>query len=531
MKQLKVQIISAGILLLLVLLPFVSNAQVPGQIGFQGYLTDKMGIPVDGDHDMVFSLYTVATGGDLPFWSDTLTVDVENGIYNVILGHSGNALLPDDFDGDIYLGVRVGPDPDEMTPRQKLTSTAFALKAAISEFAVNADTLDGQDSADFDQSAHVGDINNPHGVTALQTGAVEAAIYTAHAGNSSAHHTKTDSFKDLYDLIDDGQIPDEITRDSEMDKELSNKADIIHNHDSRYYTEAEVNSIVTNLQGQIDDLKALLLNVTRVGNDITFSGVNVHIVNGTDMTVGTVNGFGNLIVGYNEERPYNNNRTGSHNIIVGTFQNYSSFGGLVAGFGNTISGDFASVSGGSGNTASGNRSSVSGGSNNDAIGYISSVSGGMSNTASGDSSSVSGGIGNTASGSYSSASGGYLNTASGVDSSVSGGTYNIASGRSAFIGGGGGAATEDGNIAFADYSAVLGGIKNIAGDPDLTNHSFGLNSSVSGGDSNKASSYASSVNGGEFNTASGGYSTVSGGYNRTVTGIYDWRAGDLFEDQ
>jgi hypothetical protein len=37
----------------------------------------------------------------------------------------------------------------------------------------------------------------------------------------------------------------------------------------------------------------------------------------------------------------------------GIDHSYSSYGGFVAGFGNTLSGSFASVSGGSGNTASG----------------------------------------------------------------------------------------------------------------------------------------------------------------------------------
>jgi len=654
MKQLKVQIISAGILLLLVLLPFVSNAQVPGQISFQGYLTDKMGIPADGDHVIVFSLYTVPTDGDY-FWQEPHTVDVADGIYNVILGQPGNLLVPDDFDGDIYLGVKVDPDPDEMTPRQKLTSTAFALKAAISEFAVNADTLDGQDSADFDQSAHVGDINNPHGVTALQAGALEAAIYTAHAGNSSAHHTKTETFNELNGFIDDGQIPDEITRDTELNDGLADKADVKHDHDFRYYTKTEVDAIVesevNNLQDQINDLKALLLNVTRVDDNITFSGVNVHIVSGSGATNGTHNGLGNLIVGYNEERDDGDDRTGSHNLILGAKQNFSSHGGIVAGLNNTIIGPYASViggrnntangayssvsggsnniasgnsafigggggttsgygntafadfsailggafniagdpdlkdhtvgiqssvSGGSNNTASGLRSSVSGGAYNDASGSYSSVSGGVSNTASGTTSSasggsystasggvssvsggiyndaigghssVSGGYQNTASGLHSSVSGGSRNTASGDDSSVSGGSNNIASGNSAFIGGGGGTTSGSGNIAFADFSAILGGGINIAGDPDLTDHSIGAKSSVSGGYSNEASgSYSSvsggrnntasgddsSVSGGGANTASGSYSSVSGGYYRSVTGSYDWRAGGSFEDQ
>src|SRR5512139_4209024 len=53
------------------------------------------------------------------------------------------------------------------------------------------------------------------------------------------------------------------------------------------------------LEMRIGQLEALLANVTRDGNDITFSGMNVHIVDGSGDTYGTVNGLGNLIIGYN----------------------------------------------------------------------------------------------------------------------------------------------------------------------------------------------------------------------------------------
>jgi hypothetical protein len=67
------------------------------------------------------------------------------------------------------------------------------------------------------------------------------------------------------------------------------------------------------------------------------------------------NGLGNLIVGYNEPRPggFENIRTGSHNVVVGRWHNFSRFGGLVVGHSNTISGDFAVVSGGYLNKARG----------------------------------------------------------------------------------------------------------------------------------------------------------------------------------
>src|SRR6516165_10395755 len=98
-------------------------------------------------------------------------------------------------------------------------------------------------------------------------------------------------------------------------------------------------------------------------NEVVISGANLRIVNGLGAT-GTTNGLGNLIVGYNElgnspNRP--DVRTGSHNVVVGSQHNFSSFGGLVVGIQNEISGPYASVSGGVGNTASNTFSSVSGG--------------------------------------------------------------------------------------------------------------------------------------------------------------------------
>jgi hypothetical protein len=78
--------------------------------------------------------------------------------------------------------------------------------------------------------------------------------------------------------------------------------------------------------------------------------VNVQIVNGEGKTE-LVNGAGNLVIGYDENA--GRTQTGSHNVILGEEQAFSSFGGLVTGYGNTISGREASVSGGALNTASG----------------------------------------------------------------------------------------------------------------------------------------------------------------------------------
>ncbi len=139
---------------------------------------------------------------------------------------------------------------------------------------------------------------------------------------------------------------------------------------------------------------------------LRIEGINVQVVDGTGTTDGTPTGHGNLIVGYNELRGSSDNRTGSHNIVGGRKNNFSDFGGLVAGELNEVNAPWASVTGGSTNTASASWSSVSGGSDNTASGESSSVSGGSDNTASGDFSSVSGGWTNLASSWYCSVSGG-----------------------------------------------------------------------------------------------------------------------------
>src|SRR5919201_1573194 len=162
------------------------------------------------------------------------------------------------------------------------------------------------------------------------------------------------------------------------------------------------------LAQRVEALEDKLVHVTRVDTDLFITGANLHIVNGWNAT-NTVNGLGNLIVGYNEPRSSETNtRIGSHNVVVGMRHNFSQYGGLVVGLSNEINGPWASVSGGTANTAYGARASVSGGAGNIASAGAS-VSGGLSNTANGRSASVSGGIDNAAIGDFASVCGGSAN--------------------------------------------------------------------------------------------------------------------------
>jgi hypothetical protein len=126
------------------------------------------------------------------------------------------------------------------------------------------------------------------------------------------------------------------------------------------------------------------------GPNIVFSGVNVQVR--SSQSEGDISGLGNLIVGW-DTPPVTVLRSGSNNLVVGEANNFTSFGGFIAGNGNAISGLDASVSGGYENLASGTAASVSGGSTNSAQGDLSSVGGGYSNTAKSRGASVSGGTG------------------------------------------------------------------------------------------------------------------------------------------
>ena len=187
---------------------------------------------------------------------------------------------------------------------------------------------------------------------------------------------------------------------------------------------------------------------------VRFSAVNVQVVSGKDSTDATVNGTGNLLIGYNELRVGNgrvNTRTGSHNLIIGRNNNYGGFGGAVVGFYNETSGSECSVVGGAFGNASGTNTTVSGGSSGAASGIYSCVSGGFrgtansnyasvfggyQNEASADAACVFGGSDNLASGDYTTVTGGSINTASGLTASVVGGQYITQSNGLGFSAGG-----------------------------------------------------------------------------------------------
>jgi hypothetical protein len=184
-------------------------------------------------------------------------------------------------------------------------------------------------------------------------------------------------------------------------------------------------------QGTLDQRVAVLegklarVSVVNNGADIVISGANLNIVNGLGDTQ-TTNGLGNLIIGYNEARGGGADaRGGSHNLILGQRNNFTSISGICGGYGNSISGPFSCVLTGQNNTARTFFAVVGTRQQNDANGNYSVVLGGFQND-----------IGFNLSGTYASITGGRINCADGDYSTVSGGNSRVALGEDDWVGGG-----------------------------------------------------------------------------------------------
>ena len=107
------------------LVPALAFAQVPQTMHYQGFLTSNTGVPIDGEREATFSIYAVPSGG-APLWQEQLVVNASNGRFQVVLGNVTPIALA--FDTQYWLGVKAGLDP-EMTPRQALTASPYALRA------------------------------------------------------------------------------------------------------------------------------------------------------------------------------------------------------------------------------------------------------------------------------------------------------------------------------------------------------------------------------------------------------------------
>jgi hypothetical protein len=122
----KVILLFVALLIVSCLSAYADN--FPKLINYQGMLTQSDGkTPVtDGQYHLTFKIYGSSSGVDSLWTEHHQTVQVTNGLFNVLLGSVTPLDLP--FDAPYWLGIKVGDD-SELSPRIQLTSVGYAFRA------------------------------------------------------------------------------------------------------------------------------------------------------------------------------------------------------------------------------------------------------------------------------------------------------------------------------------------------------------------------------------------------------------------
>jgi hypothetical protein len=407
-------------------------AQTPHTFSYQGILIDNSKQPVTGNHHLIIKLY------DSPFegrelHSETFTAQIDNGVFNVVIGSQTPLQSSVAFDKQYWLGVTID-NGAELSPRTALTSVPYAehsqTSSALSKGATGAVTTINKISGDLMLKAGT-DIDlrtegNTITISAMpqinvmpQSAPWSTGGNTASSGdfigttNSQPFIIKTNNLERLR-VRDDGGIDIPNTTGANIGVVMKNGNRFVHNYGND-------NIFVGELSG----------NLTMSVNSTSNYGRWNTALGSQTLTANTI-GRENTAVGY---RALTSNTLGRDNTAVGKEALYS----------NTGAGLTESLWLGSDNTAVGIQSMYSNttGQNNTAIGAASLNSNinGIANTAlgdfalnantSGDFNTASGdfALGANTTGSYNTANGEYsmLNNISGSNNTTIGSFSDVAS--------------------------------------------------------------------------------------------------------
>lgn len=397
-------------LLFLMLLISVTIFSADIKIPVQGYLTDANGVALNGEQNIKFSLYNIDENGS-SIWTnqDFVEINVENGEFSYMLGTTDfidSSILENST--PLYLEVEI--NDEVLSPRIELgveAKSAYAYKSELANNALNSEKLEGKTLTEVKttvKSEVKTEIDNEKlnailsrldaletaktsletKVTALETANAEKDTKIANLEtrvttletNVSSLTTLVNSLKTKLDFI---TVTQAINLDNLKTTVSNNSTNIATNTHDLNDSDGRLQYFINLLSARIAAIEAKtndmsIVNLTYKGvnyKTVRFSHVNVQIVNGSGATnresngliVGT--GLGNLIVGYNEEADSPNlnpsNRTGYHNLIVGSSNNYTSFGSVVFGRFNKVNSMFGTVTGGMDNKVTTPYSSISGG--------------------------------------------------------------------------------------------------------------------------------------------------------------------------
>ncbi len=436
-------------------------------LNYQAYLTDTLGNPINNNSlTMVFEVYDSLTGGN-KLWTETLSVAVQHGIFQTILG-SVNPLPDTIFQRGSTYGLQMTIAGQALAPRTRIGSLAYAL------YAVGADTADYAVQCDDDDWMRADSVLFTVRSLGIAKGASNNMLYGAarytHTNLGVTCTTGVSGYDHPYITVTGGS----------------------HN--------IAGNTGVTISNGYRN--KALASYAVIGGGGYSYTNGDYSVIAGGNADT-SVAPYGGILSGY-----YNHAGDAPDDTCAA----------VAGGMDNSAWSKFALVGGGRSNTALNYYATVGGGYGNAAWGQFSIVAGGQDNVAFQHHSAVLGGYADTARALYSGVLAGYSNKAGQAAGDTAaiclGGYDNRALFMFSFIGGG------RENWVNDIYGTVIGGYRNQA-----INHY----ATVIGGNNNSASGMCACVGGGTNNSATGDYSTVIGGYANAATGSYSAVAGGYID--
>ncbi len=182
MKRLTIYLLNLTALLWAEVSILTAQTVVPGNITYQGRLTDAGNAPLpDGTgYEIEVRLWSAITGGTLLWGTRYTGIPLKGGAFNLILGSGGTAIagaattdLKAAFNtATVHLGLTTTrsangaaiPSPSEILPRQQIFSTPYSFKAATVEpNGVDSTAIKDQAIALADLSAKVAEALTPTG--------------------------------------------------------------------------------------------------------------------------------------------------------------------------------------------------------------------------------------------------------------------------------------------------------------------------------------------------------------------------------
>jgi len=115
-------------------------AEVPPIISYQGRLTDSLGIALEGEYTLIFSIYDLPEEGDLLWSSGPRAIGVSDGLFSCNLGEMTpipDSVFMEHFER--WLGIAIQGQP-EMSPRILMTSSAFSYRSRFADYSGSAET-------------------------------------------------------------------------------------------------------------------------------------------------------------------------------------------------------------------------------------------------------------------------------------------------------------------------------------------------------------------------------------------------------